>query len=393
MRSHKQQRFSAASAFRNGRIAEQISWRRLNVSLWVVVGGQYGGEGKGKISAFLTQQEEIDICVRCGGPNSGHSFVNEHGQVVLLRQLPTGFIRPSARLLIPAGALLDLDVLRYELDAFKIDPERVGVDRNAMIIEENDKECERDLQLRERLSSTLCGVGSAVARRALRGAEVRTAAIASKNVPWLKQLITNVSEEANSALDDGKSVLVEGTQGFGLSLYHSHSYPRATSRDTTASAFLSEVGLSPRQVKEIILVLRTFPIRVAGEQAGPMCDEISWGVIQRESGYPHPIQEMTTVTNKLRRVARFDWDLAAEAIRSNRPTRIAINGLDYINYADRNANYFQSLSEQSVQFVSSVESRFRTPVQYCGVGPGLHGIIQNAPVSSRMKELLNSFGA
>jgi adenylosuccinate synthase len=190
------------------------------VSLWLVVGGQYGGEGKGKISAFITQQEEIDICVRCGGPNSGHSFVNEQGEVILLRQLPTGFIRPSTRLLIPAGALLDLDVLRYELDAFKIDPRRVGVDRNAMIIEESDKERERGLQLRERLSSTLCGVGSAVARRALRGTEVRTAGVASQKVQWLKQLITNVSEETNSALDEGKSVLVEGTQGFGLSLYH-----------------------------------------------------------------------------------------------------------------------------------------------------------------------------
>ena len=65
------------------------------MSLWVVVGGQYGGEGKGKISAFITRQEEIDICIRCGGPNSGHSFVNDDGTTVLLRQLPTGYIRPQ----------------------------------------------------------------------------------------------------------------------------------------------------------------------------------------------------------------------------------------------------------------------------------------------------------
>jgi len=99
---------------------------------------------------------------------------------------------------------VDLEVLRHELDTFGIDPKRVGVDRNAMIIEEGDKERERGLQLRERLSSTLCGVGSAVARRALRGADVRTAEIAAQNVVWLEKLITNVSEEANSALDAGK---------------------------------------------------------------------------------------------------------------------------------------------------------------------------------------------
>ena len=62
------------------------------MSLWVVVGGQFGGEGKGKISAFITRQEEIDICIRCGGPNSGHTFVAEDSSTVLLASsLPDTF--------------------------------------------------------------------------------------------------------------------------------------------------------------------------------------------------------------------------------------------------------------------------------------------------------------
>jgi adenylosuccinate synthase len=341
------------------------------MSLWVVVGGQYGGEGKGKISAFITQQEEIDICIRCGGPNSGHSFVNDAGQVVLLRQLPTGYIRPSTRLLIPAGALVDLEVLKYELDTFRIDPRRVGVDRNAMIIEESDKERECGLQLRERLSSTLCGVGSAVARRALRGSDVRTAEICSKEVPWLEQLITNVSEETNASLDQGKSVLVEGTQGFGLSLYHSDSYPKATSRDTTAAAFLSEVGLSPRSVTDIVMVFRTFPIRVAGGQAGPMKNEITWDIVQKESGYPNAIHEMTTVTKRLRRVARFDWSLASNAISINRPTAIALNGLDYLSFDNEGAPCFAELSPNAREFISRLEHDFGVPVAFCGTSPSV----------------------
>lgn len=341
------------------------------MSLWVVVGGQYGGEGKGKISAFITQQEAIDICIRCGGPNSGHSFVTDKGDTVLLRQLPTGYIRPQTRLLIPAGALIDLEVLKRELDALGLDGRRVGVDRNAMIIEESDREHEAALQLRERLSSTLCGVGSAVARRALRGADVRTAAIAAKEVPWLADLITDVSEEANTGLDRGKKVLVEGTQGFGLSLYHSDSYPKATSRDTTAAGFLSEVGLSPRLVTEIVIVFRTFPIRVAGEQAGPMKDEITWEALQTESGYPYPIEEMTTVTKKLRRVARFDWGLAHAAANINRPTAIAINGLDYLNSRNRGMTDFQSLTVEAADFTLNLERVLRVPVKFCGTGPSL----------------------
>jgi adenylosuccinate synthase len=339
------------------------------VSLWVVVGGQYGGEGKGKISAFITQREGIDVCIRCGGPNSGHSFVADDGRTVLLRQLPTGYIRPHTRLLIPAGALIDLEVLKYELDSLGLDARRVGVDRNAMIIETCDKERESRLQLRERLSSTLCGVGSAVARRAMREADVKLAGRFAREVPWLDDLITDVSDEANTALDCGKKVLVEGTQGFGLSLYHSESYPKATSRDTTASAFLSEAGLSPTLVTEVVVVFRTFPIRVAGKQAGPLKDEITWDILQGESGYPHPIQEMTTVSKKLRRVGRFDWELAKRAARMNRPSRIAVNGLDYLDYANSGVLSFEQLTPSAREFLGRIEQELDASVGFWGTGP------------------------
>ncbi|HWY53087.1 MAG TPA: adenylosuccinate synthetase [Terriglobales bacterium] len=340
------------------------------MSLWVVVGGQFGGEGKGKISAFITRQEEIDICIRCGGPNSGHTFVVEDGTTVLLRQLPTGYIRTETRLLIPAGALIDLDVLKYELDSLRINPRRVGVDRNAMIIEERDRAQESQLGLRDRLSSTLCGVGSAVARRALRDADVKLAGQVAHDVAWLAGLITDVSEEANRALDCGKRVLVEGTQGFGLSLYHSNCYPKVTSRDTTAAGFLSEVGLSPLLVTEIVLVLRTFPIRVAGEQAGPMKDEITWEILRKESGYAHPIHEITTVSKKLRRVGRFDWELAEKAVTMNRPTRLAINGLDYLNARNRGAQLVE-LTSEAKDFVARLEKQTGVTCSILGVGPSL----------------------
>jgi adenylosuccinate synthase len=296
--------------------------------------------------------------------------------------------------LVPAGALIDLEVLKYELDMLRIDPRRVGVDRNAMIIEARDKDAEIGLRLRERLSSTLCGVGSAVARRALRGADVRTASVAAKEVPWLEKLITNVSDEANSAIDRGKKVLVEGTQGFGLSLYHSDSYPKATSRDTTAAGFLSEVGLSPLLVTEIVLVFRTFPIRVAGEQAGPLKDEITWETLQAESGYPYPIQEMTTVSKKLRRVGRFDWELARCAVTANRPTRLAINGLDYIQYSDHFCEDPNCFSQGSKGFVCSLRGAVGHSADYFGVGPRLHQVlVEDSVDSALMRDKLQMAGA
>jgi adenylosuccinate synthase len=194
--------------------------------------------------------------------------------------------------------------------------------------------------------------------------------------PWLRELLTDVSGDVNDALDFDKKVLVEGTQGFGLSLYHSDYYPCTTSRDTSAAGFLSEVGVSPRLVTEIVTVFRTFPIRVAGMQAGPLKDEITWEKLREESGYPHDITEMTTVTHKIRRVGRFDWELAQRAVAVNRPTHIAINGLDYLNFASGGASDWSLLSEDARSFTRQLENRLQVPVAYCGTGPSLKEVFE-----------------
>jgi adenylosuccinate synthase len=348
------------------------------MSLWVIVGGQYGSEGKGKVSAFIAKQENIDICVRCGGPNSGHSFVDEHGKTIVLRQLPTGFVNRRTRLLIPAGALIDPVVLKQEIDFLSLPAERIGIDRKCFIIEAKDREQEQSLGLRERLSSTLCGVGAAQSRRVMRGEDARLARDISHEYPWMKKYLTDVSDEVNTKLDHDGKVLIEGTQGFGLSLYHSDNYPKTTSRDTTAAGFLSEVGVSPRLVTEIVVVFRTFPIRVSGDQAGPLVEEIDWNQLRKESGYPFPIEERTSVTNKPRRVGRFDWDLASKAVAINRPTEIAINGLDYLNFNNRGAHKWHNLTPEAKKFLTALLLQSNVPpCVLLGTGPALRDIFMH----------------
>ena len=219
---------------------------------------------------ILTLHENIDICVRCGVPNSGHCFVDGSGELRALRQIPTGYIRPATRLLIPSGGLVDLDVLKRELDHLELGPDRVGIDFRTMIVEERDRKAEAELGLRQRLSSTLCGVGSAVARRVLRGDDVLLAEGAAVHSSWLRPYLTDVSVEINSGVDRNKNVLIEGTRASAFLCTHSESSPKTTSRDTSAAGCLSECGISPLLATNIVLVLRTFPIRVAGQQAGPM---------------------------------------------------------------------------------------------------------------------------
>jgi adenylosuccinate synthase len=213
----------------------------------------------------------------------------------------------------------------------------------------------------------------------LRGADVRLAADATLEFPWLKPYLVDVSAEINNGVDHGKKVLIEGTQGFGLSLYHSEVYPKTTSRDTSAAGCISECGISPRLVTDIVLVLRTFPIRVAGQQAGPMFNEIDWETVQRESGYPNPVAEYTTVTGKLRRVARFDFDLARRAVAVNRPTLLAVNFLDYVDHRNRGVASASALTESGKLFIAGVEEKLGVPVRFAGVGPALSETLRMAP--------------
>jgi len=128
----------------------------------------------------------------------------------------------------------------------------------------------------------------------------------------------------------GDRVVIEGSQGFGLSLLDGWHWPKATARSTTAAAALAEAGLSPRYVDDICMVLRAFPIRVAGD-SGPLAGETTWEQIAKDAGRSDDIREYTTVTRNLRRVGKFDAGMVRRAIAANSPHRIALNHLDYVS--------------------------------------------------------------
>ena len=239
----------------------------------VVVGAQYGSEGKGKLCAHLAASDDLDCVVRCGGPNSGHT-VHVGGIRYELKQVPSGFVNPGARLLVAPGALVNPRIFLEEAMLCGLDPARLGVDENAGVIEEADIQKELALDLRGRLGSTGSGVGAAVSRRVLRESGFRRA----KDHPDLAPFTTSVRRELAWALRGDGRILVEGAQGFGLSLYHARDWPYRTSRDTTAHSFLGEVGMGVRDF-EVVMAVRIFPIRVAGD-SGPLEHEVTWGEVQ-----------------------------------------------------------------------------------------------------------------
>jgi adenylosuccinate synthase len=328
----------------------------------VVVGGQFGSEGKGKVAHTLAGEMRAAAAVRVGGPNSGHTVITETGKPLVFRQLPTAALIPGCLSIIPAGAYIDTDLLLHEISLLRATPGHLAIDPKAVLIATTDTESEKQLDLRETIGSTLSGTGGAVLRRIARGRSVVVAGASEVLRPFVRPVAPLLRE----LLSEGMRIIVEGTQGFGLSLVHSPYYPYVTSRDTTAAGFLSEAGLSPFDVDDIVLVLRAFPIRVRGN-SGPLPRETDWQTITAESGSQTPLVEYTSVTRAVRRIAYFDAEIVRQAVLINQPTRIVMNHLDYIESPSDLAR--SPVSARVRQFIATVESAIARRIDYYGFSP------------------------
>lgn len=329
----------------------------------IVVGGQFGSEGKGKVAHYLARDLDAAAAVRVGGPNSGHTVVTASGTSLVFRQLPTAAILDSPICIIAAGCYVDVEVLLAEVTVARLPPERLFVDPNAMVISKDDLRSESDSALRERIGSTLTGTGAAVSRRIARAASTALA----RDEPRLGPYVRPVMPVLRDLLDRGRRVIVEGTQGFGLSLLHSKEYPFVTSRDTTAAGCLSEVGMSPLDVDDVVLVIRAFPIRVPGN-SGRLPKEIDWHTVTAESGAEKDLVEYTSVTRGVRRIARFDAEIVLQAIQANRPTRIVVNHLDYVDWESGKRGV---PTERVTTFARALSSRIQREVDYYGLSPSV----------------------
>jgi adenylosuccinate synthase len=258
---------------------------------------------------------------------------------------------------------LDIDVLMKEIADCGVESDRLSIDPQAMIIEKVDLEAEQGLVAK--IASTGKGGGAAAAARRILGrssdrlaAPVRLA----RNVPELAPYLRPARDVLDEAYRNGRRVLVEGTQGTGLSLFHG-DYPYVTSRDTTTSGTLAEAGIGPRRIRRVILVCRTYPIRVQnpdreGRTSGPMSQEITYEELASRSGIA--IEELWrtekgSVSNRQRRIAEFDWAQLRRSVELNGATDIALTFADYLDIANRNAQRYDQLTDDTIRFIEEVE--------------------------------------
>lgn len=319
----------------------------------VIVGGQFGSEGKGQIAAHISP--EYDCLMRVGGPNAGHTvFEKPHNHVFHL--LPSGTHRsPNAKLLIGPGAVLNLEKLLEEIRTFNIEAGRLIIDENAVIISPED--IAQEQAIKDKISSTGQGVGFATAGNIVARLLNKDDHKAKKFVKELRPFLGSTSDELENLYKQGKKILLEGTQGTGLSLHHG-LYPHVTSRDTTVSGCLSEAGISPRRIRKIIMVTRCYPIRVGGASGPFVSNEIDMATIAKRSGKNAEElikKEVTTTTKKNRRIAEFSWTLFRKACELNSPTDIALTFTDYLSVQNEKARRYENLTNETRRLIDEIE--------------------------------------
>ena len=331
----------------------------------VLVGGQYGSEGKGQIAAFLSH--EYDLLIRVGGPNAGHTVFLDP-RPYTFHHIPSGALSSEARLMLGPGAAIYVPTLLKEIADCKIDSNRLSIDPQAIIITDADRE--KEDSLRKAIASTAQGVGHAAARRIIhRGAEGDDRVLLAKDIPDLRPYVRDTQQLLDQCFRDGSRLLLEGTQGTGLSLFHGQ-YPYVTSRDTTVAGCLAEAGIAPSRTRRIVMVCRTYPIRVQdpegeGKTSGPMSQPITLAEIARRSGLDvAELQkaERTSTTNRQRRFSEFDWMLLRRSASLNGPTDVALTFVDYFGRENRQARRFEQLTPETIRFVEEIERIAAAPV-------------------------------
>lgn len=359
------------------------------MAVHTVVGGQFGSEAKGHVAhQLITRADESGrtVCaVRVGGPNAGHTVCLPDGTPIALRTLPVGAATPGVLCVIAQGSEIDPRVLEHEIllmesHGYSI-RDRLIIDRNATIITEDHIATESTGDINARTGSTAKGIGAARADRAMRLAPI------VRDDSWFAQwgdvddtvYLLNTWSNRPTA-----SVVIEGTQGYGLGL-HTRFYPQTTSGNCRSVDLLAQCGIHPPSTYKFHtwVVYRPFPIRVAGN-SGPLHAETTWDALRENN--PAIPTERTTVTKKVRRVGEWDLALALESWRANgggfaSNTHTCLMFADYICptltglYGDRtrlNLNYRDMLP------IIELEEQMNTQFDIIGTSPST--VIYNSEV-------------
>ncbi|MCM1269414.1 MAG: adenylosuccinate synthetase [Ruminococcus flavefaciens] len=358
----------------------------------VVLDAQAGSCGKGKFIGYLAKADNADVAINNFMSNAGHTYVSENGGKVMTQHLPTSLVNGHTELVIGPGAAITPDILASEIIKYNdmLGGRKIKVNPRAVVITEKHRDMEREIL---RSGSTFKGCGAAQADKVMRQAEL-FGDWYNRSDAMIKHHITvmDTMEYINDSIDNGAYVLVEGSQGCDLDINYGLPYPNTTSRQCHAGQLVADCGISPKLVDEIIMIIRPYPIRISNTtnltdgngnalmvSSGDYAEseEITWDIVKERCGAPDDVEfgEQTTVTKKTRRVFEMNWDRLRYVTKLNRPTAIALNFAQYIDWGAYQCKQYQDLPQGVIDFMMRVERETGVPVKLIGTGPNNDDII------------------
>jgi len=304
----------------------------------IIVGTQWGDEGKGKITDILAA--DTDIVVRYqGGNNAGHTVIAD-GEIFKLHLIPSGILFPETVCVIGNGVVVDPEVLLEEIEMLrgrgvKVTPDNLKISSAAHLIlakhKKLDAEQEAARAADKKIGTTGRGIGPAYTDKISR-AGARLEIFLRKKVPAelvefqgkIAPYVIDSVRYLNEALAAGKDILLEGAQGTMLDVDHG-TYPFVTSSNPTAGGACTGSGIGPTHIDEVWGVVKAYSTRV-GE--GPFPTELldKDGEFLRAEG-----AEFGTTTGRARRCGWFDAVVVKHAARVNGLTDLVITKLDVLD--------------------------------------------------------------
>ena len=361
----------------------------------VVLDSQAGSCGKGKFIGYLAQKDNASFAINNFMSNAGHTYEDDKYGRVMTQHLPTSMVNPDTQLYIGPGAAITPSILFDEILHYRdiIGDREIVINPRAMVIKPEHAEKERKII---RSGSTFKGCGAACADKVMRVPGTQLFGEWYRYEDWsevvgqkmdrdsVNFILSHVRVEdgmfdLNNAIDCGESVMIEGSQGCDLDINYGLPYPNTTSRQCHAGQLVADCGISPRLVTDIVMIMRPYPIRISnktnigidissGDYDGSQ--ELTWDEIKKRCGAPEGVDfgEMTTVTKKMRRVFEMNWDRLEYVTLLNRPTCIALNFVQYLDYNALGCKKLRDLPSKVRSFIDRVEDVTNVKVGLIGTG-------------------------
>lgn len=323
----------------------------------IVIGGQSGCEGKGKMAAYLARKFQPDVVCTAATPNCHHTaYIN--GEKKTSYHLPISALEaPDAFIVLGPSSVINLDTLLKEVEDLKISWRRILIHPRAVMVTDRFVDFERMLDVPLH-GSTNKGVTVARMFKILREENL----VLAEDVKQLSHSIGDTVDFLNGQLNMGRTVLCETSQGFDLCLEHGMDRLHCTSKMINPAMAMAEAGVSPKFIGDVYGVFQPYPIVLDDYGTYTESLELRWESLAARCEVSRPVDGTP------KRIFDFAPKRFERFIMVCRPDYLCLQFANFITWKDYNVTTDSHLSLMTSRYINSIEDTFDVPIAYVGTG-------------------------